>query len=144
MRVLFLDIDGVLNRTGYAPSASVGLRSWIEPDLARRLDDVIRQTGARIVLSSDWRHGRDLETLQAELLAAGIESPLDGTTPLLGGPRWNEIQTWMTAHEIGADSIAIIDDFHDMAPLAHRFVRVPPLNGLDADAASQLVALLAP
>jgi hypothetical protein len=34
--VLFLDIDGVLNRTGYRPAESEGLRSWIEPELAAR------------------------------------------------------------------------------------------------------------
>ncbi len=144
VRVLFLDIDGVLNRTGYAPAASVGLRSWIEPELAHHLDDVIRRTQARIVMSSDWRRGRDLETLRAELRAAGIESPLDDATPVIGRERWREIEAWMAAHETGVDSIAIVDDGHDMGPLASRFVRVSPLNGLDADAANQLVALFAP
>ena len=41
---MFLDIDGVLNRTGFHPGESVGLRSWIEPELARRLCGVIEAT----------------------------------------------------------------------------------------------------
>ncbi len=63
MRVLFLDVDGVLNRTGYHPGTSVGLRSWIEAPLAARLSEVLRVTGAQIVMSSDWRLGRELPQL---------------------------------------------------------------------------------
>src|SRR4051794_23453017 len=41
VRVLFLDVDGVLNRTGYHPATSVGLRSWIETELAANLSEVL-------------------------------------------------------------------------------------------------------
>ena len=71
MRIIFLDIDGVLNRTGYHPGQSVGLRSWIEPELASRLSTVIDATSAAVVLSSDWRVGRELDALRGELAAAG-------------------------------------------------------------------------
>jgi hypothetical protein len=50
MRVLFLDIDGVLNRVEFRPGTLVGLRSWTEPELARRLCDVPRASGASVVL----------------------------------------------------------------------------------------------
>ena len=43
MRVLFLDVDGVLNRTGYKPAESRGLVSWIEPELAARLARTVPQ-----------------------------------------------------------------------------------------------------
>lgn len=140
-RVLFLDIDGVLNRTGFHPGESVGLRSWIEPELARRLCEVLDATGARLVMSSDWRSGRSLQHLQAELAAAGIARSLLGATPVLGRPRWREIQAWMAEHEIAAESVVIIDDMHDMGPLAARFVRISPLTGLDEDAARAIVQL---
>lgn len=140
MRVLFLDIDGVLNRTGYRPEVSVGLRSWIEPELADRLCEVVQSIGAEIVLSSDWRRGRELELLRSELSAVGIGSLIDVTREI-HGPRWKEIETWMSEHGRTPEQIAIVDDFHDMGPLAPRFVRVSPLNGLDKDAARALVAL---
>ena len=35
VRVLFLDIDGVLNRHGFHPGESIGLRSWIEAPRGR-------------------------------------------------------------------------------------------------------------
>ena len=142
MRVLFLDVDGVLNRTGFHPGTSVGLRSWIEPELAHRLCNVIRTTGAEIVLSSDWRCGRELEALRDELRAAGIEGMLTGVTPVLERQeRWREIDGWIRAHDVSLDRIAIVDDGFDMGPFAARFVRTSPLAGLDEAAARALVAL---
>lgn len=141
MRVLFLDIDGVLNRTGYHPGESFGLRSWIEPELAHRLCEVLRVIDAGIVVSSDWRRGRELELLRSELLAAGIDGSVIDVTPEIHGPRWREIEAWMGEHDRTLEQIAIIDDFHDMGALASRFVRVSPLNGLDEDAAKAVVSL---
>lgn len=138
MRILFLDIDGVLNRTGFRPGESVGLRSWIEPELARRVCDVIEATDASVVLSSDWRRGRELQHLRDELAAAGVVCSLLGVTPVLGGARWREIEAWMAEHTVGLESIVIVDDAYDMGPLAPRFVRTSPLNGLDEDAARSI------
>ncbi len=144
MRVLFLDIDGVLNRERYRPAQSLGLRSWIEPELAQRLCHVLDAIKAEIVLSSDWRRGRELPLLRDELLAAGIDASVIDVTPEIQGPRWREIETWMREHDRTLEQIAIVDDFHDMGPLAPRFVRVSPLNGLDKAAAHALVALFDP
>ncbi len=142
MRVLFLDVDGVLNRTGFRPRESVGLRSWIEPELAQRLSDVIRTIGAEVVLSSDWRRGRELPQLRAELHAAGVASSLIGVTPEIAGqPRWREIDAWMTEHGTRPEAVVIVDDGYDMGGLAARFVRASPLTGLDEDVAAAIVAL---
>jgi hypothetical protein len=144
MRVLFLDVDGVLNRTGYHPSFSVGLRSWIEPELAARLGEVLRATGARIVLSSDWRLHRELRDLREELASAGIHGELIGVTPTIDGTaRWQQIQAWMQDNNVSAETVAIVDDTYDMGPLAARFVRTSRLNGLDAASADALIALFA-
>ena len=141
VRVLFLDIDGVLNRTAFHPGVSVGLRSWIEPELAQRLCEVIRVIKAEIVLASDWRRGRELEHLRDELRAAGIDGNLIGSTPILGGSRWREIEAWRVQHELTLEDIVIIDDGYDMGPLASRFVRISPLNGLDEIAVRAIVSL---
>jgi len=138
VRILFLDIDGVLNRTGFHPGESVGLRSWIEPELGRRLCGVIEATGASIVLSSDWRRGRALADLREELAAAGVACSLLGTTPVLDQVRWREIEAWMAEHSVELEAMVIVDDGYDMGPLAPRFVRTSPLNGLDHDAAQSI------
>lgn len=50
---LFLDIDGVLNAHEFDPAVMCG---QIHPDKVARLNRVLRETGARIVLSSAWRY----------------------------------------------------------------------------------------
>ena len=142
MRVLFLDIDGVLNRTHYQPAETVGLRSWIEPELAGRLSDVLQRTSAVIVMSSDWRHHRTKEELIDELHAAGVIGILRDVTPALPGrPRWSEIQAWLDDNDVPTDKIVIVDDAFDMGPLHARFVRTSPLTGLDATAAHTIAQL---
>jgi hypothetical protein len=142
VRVLFLDIDGVLNRTSYQPAETVGLRSWIEPELAGRLSDVLQRTSAVIVMSSDWRLHRTKEHLIDELHAAGVAGILRDVTPVLPGrPRWSEIQAWLDDNDVPTDKIVIVDDAFDMGPLHARFVRTSPLTGLD-DVAAHTISKL--
>jgi hypothetical protein len=44
----------------------------------------------------------------------------------------------MAEHHVGLESMVIVDDAYDMGPLAPRFVRTSPLNGLDEDAARSI------
>ena len=142
-RVLFLDIDGVLNRTGFSPPATVGMRSWIEPELAARLAAVLDATGAQIVLSTSWRIETTLEELRTELHAAGIDrSLLLGATPDLDDDeRWPEIDAWMRDHGVAPESVAILEDFYDMGPLTARTVMTDAARGFDEAAATAIAAL---
>ncbi len=142
-RIVFLDIDGVLNRTGFAPTSAFELRDWIEPELAERCARLLRETGAAIVLSSDWRLETTVDELRQQLAAAGLDAPLAGVTPELHGTsRWREIEAWMVEHAIARETVAIVDDFHDMGPLGDRFVRTDPAQGLDDANVAAIVALL--
>ena len=50
----------------------------------------------------------------------------------------------MGDNRVTAENVVIVDDGFDMGPLAPRFVRVSPLNGLDEQAAQAIRLLLAP
>jgi hypothetical protein len=141
VRIVFLDVDGVLNRTGYRPVESLGLRSWIEAELGARLSTMLAAIDACVVMSSDWRIGRTLPQLDDELRAAGVVAKLVDVTPQMSGPRWREIEAWLSTRAIDVENVAIIDDGFDMGALQHRFVRVSPLTGLDDDAAERVVTL---
>jgi hypothetical protein len=141
VRVLFLDIDGVLNRTAYRPDKPQGLRSWIEPELAARLSHVLRVIDASIVLASDWRTRREIGHLAEELRLGGVEGILVGVTPILGQARWREIEAWMIEHDLAPEHVVIVDDGYDMGPLAARFVRVSPRHGLDDEAVRAITQL---
>lgn len=52
MKVLFLDIDGVLNCHDARPNGYCG----IHPGKVRLLDQIVERTGCRIVLASAWRY----------------------------------------------------------------------------------------
>jgi hypothetical protein len=144
-RVLFLDIDGVLNRTGFSPPATVGMRDWIEPELAARLSSVLEAIGAQIVLSTSWRIETGLDELRADLHSVGIDgSLLIGATPDLDDDeRWPEIDAWMREHEVAPESVVILEDFYEMGPLTARTVMTDPGRGLDEAAASAILALFA-
>ena len=142
MRILFLDVDGVLNRAGFQPEDMVELASWIEPDLAARLDAAVRDIDAEIVMSSDWRIDRPLDQLREQLARAGIEVGLRDATPVLGGqPRWREIEAWMVEHRIQPEDIVILDDVVTMGPLGRRHVRTSPRDGLDEAAVAAIRAM---
>ena len=91
MKLIFLDIDGVLNYEGYGRLTRSGTR-FVDPVLIKRLKKIIDCTGAKVVLSSTWRRGiydmreglintvdaLDAEELLAELNRYGVE--IFGTT----------------------------------------------------------------
>ncbi len=79
--------------------------------------------------------------LERELAAAGIGCGLAGATPVLGGPRWREIDAYMVEHALQPESVVIVDDGFDMGPLSSRFVRTSALTGLDAATAQAIIAL---
>lgn len=53
MRVLFLDIDGVLNGHDYSDEAK---SCNIRRECVFRLNRVVKETGCKIVISSSWRY----------------------------------------------------------------------------------------
>lgn len=148
--VLFLDVDGVLNRN----NLRIGPDGF-DRELVERLEGLLTLTGAKIVLSSTWRRFvPDLITFQWWLENAGAPSAdVIGATPWLAGrqhpegvlvavPRGAEIQAWLDEHP-GHDTYAVVDDSAD-AGVGHsdRFVRTRSHIGLSPLDVLQLLALL--
>jgi hypothetical protein len=131
-RILFLDIDGVLNSTRSAlafdgtphsfRSACMGQFDMVAVALVRRLCEV---TGTAVVLSSDWRYNTT-----AHLTANALNLPVVDVTPCLPASRGVEIDTWLAAHpEVTA--YAIVDDNGGMLPKqAPHFVKTDANFGL--------------
>ena len=69
-KYLFLDIDGVLNHEEWyvnrEPIYKGIFQYWWEncfdPDCVKRLNQILDETGARLVVSSSWRFDPDLKT----------------------------------------------------------------------------------
>src|SRR3954453_4989022 len=103
MKVVFLDIDGVLNSD--ATPNPRKLPYVVDRKLLRRFKTLLKRTGAKAVLSSTWRYD------PAGLFSArhaGI--PFIGTTPdMPRRPRREEVLAWLAAHP-RVKRYAIIDD----------------------------------
>lgn len=107
--VIFLDFDGVIR------VAVEG--GWVAADQAKfcqsrmkMLAEICRTTGARIVVSSDWRHLENLDEIR-EILAPYLVRHLheDWATPICGH-RWNEVARWLHRHP-DITRYVILEDF---------------------------------
>jgi hypothetical protein len=135
-KLVFLDIDGVLNSEIFYREKSqserykeVGLPLCdIDPRGIKELNKIVQETGAKIVISSTWRKGETIESIQKILDSAGFKGKVIGLTPVLqykGSsqtvPRGCEIHHWLGKYrdklELPWNKIVkyvIIDDDSDM------------------------------
>lgn len=107
MKIIFLDIDGVLN-TSRTKELVCGGCLGIEPGKADLIKRIVKETGAKIVLTSTWRHHPDLSQAVRDQVVEFI-----GVTRSLGTERGFEIEEWLIAHP-EVERYAIIDDTCDM------------------------------
>src|SRR3954452_19174775 len=106
MKVVFLDIDGVLNS-----DATPNPRKFpyiVDKTLLRRLKTLLKRTGAKVVLSSTWRYD-----------PAGLFSARHWGIPFIGcipdkpnRPRRDEILLWLKRHP-RVKRFAVLDDDDD-------------------------------
>lgn len=110
-KVIFLDIDGVLNSDAYMKkqldNSSKGIESEIDPATLILLKKAVDTTGAKIVLSSSWRITRKCNELEKFLMKFGIS--LSGKTPYVDGKRGLEIKQYLSENE-NVEQYLILDD----------------------------------
>ncbi len=163
MRVLFLDIDGVLN--SHEPLCPEAMCGRLHADKVARLNRVLRETDARIVLSSAWRYF----VHRGEMSLAGVDWLLRSHgvigRRLIGvtrpdtmqerNPKWDGSTPWPVCNERGLQitdwkrqateigPYAVVDDLDiGISAAGHPFVQTDGKVGLtDADA-DRLIELL--
>ena len=135
-KVIFLDIDGVLNTKEFhskmtkdTPKDEFGYA--FDPVAVANLAHIIEETGAVIVISSSWKFygvtrlremwklrnlpGRVLDitpnTISDDILLNANLEEME-----LGVCRGNEIKEWLSKHQGKVSNYVIIDDFDDLLP----------------------------
>lgn len=104
MKVLFLDIDGVVNHAG---SSNAGLFP-IDPVAAARVARIIAYTDCEIVLSSTWRKLKEGREIVSQKVA-----PIHDVTPDTDSYyRGDDIQAWLNKHP-KVTRYAVLDDDAD-------------------------------
>lgn len=108
LKILFLDVDGVLNcRTTYTKGSEF---FGIDPYMVLLVHRIIEATGCKVVLSSSWRHTEAGRKIVKKAV------PFIDITPSLYGEgmtRGHEIDAWVRHHP-DVSKYAILDDDSDM------------------------------
>lgn len=137
-KILFLDIDGVLNN---AASMSEGVH--IIPEKCLMIRDICWRTGAKVVVSSTWRVGRSLDELQQIFRLMGMGGLIVDVTPWhKTGPRGDEIDHWLKDNT-KTKQYAIVDDDGDMLEeQMPYFVKTESIVGLTTFERDKLIDIL--
>ena len=123
MKIIFLDIDGVLNSAVDSARGGATQTYDLAPRPIRLLNTLISNTGAKVVLSSSWRVSSSPPQIQSMLEDEGFTGEIISFTPDLfdlANTRGNEILYWIKDHEnlVGDyekyKNYVILDDVPDM------------------------------
>lgn len=161
MKIIFLDIDGVFNSEKYYRQRK-DFTPWDEakefdPVCVNLFNNIIGNTGAKIVISSCWRNG-NLNYLQTLFNMVGIYGDVIGETPRLrfdikaSIPRGLEIQEYIETqyvydyklgHRFLLKSYVIMDDSSDMLYCQKdNFVNTNNLVGLTKEDCDTAIRIL--
>lgn len=117
-KIIFLDIDGVLN---VIPEEHDEFGGCFHKHFEDNLRWIIEQTGAKIVISSTWRFS-GLSVMQEMWKHRALAGEVIDITPHIGiCKRGYEIQEWIENNKDKIQSYCIIDDDTDMLPHQMKF-----------------------
>lgn len=150
-KVIFLDVDGVLN-DDYTPSRTKTRCVFVDESKILRLKEIVDATQAKIVLSSTWRYDRkdpqlngDFLQLEEALESFGLEfysfTPVDA----IGIRRGMEIKAWLGSHPEVKRFVILDDelfDFEERGLLEHLVKTDYAYGGLKDNHIEQAITIL--
>jgi len=142
MKVLFLDIDGVLNSAYVIEKCGRG--DIIDRTMVERVNRIVDATDCKIVISSTWRLFYPLGVLSALLRVHGLRDVLIGKTPDLDRSQYNrgdEIQAWLDTQPC-VEKFVILDDDSDMSDVINHLVQTTFKEGLKDEHVDRAIAML--
>ena len=166
MKIIFLDIDGVLNNQDYCKIlhhlyGGNGYGGFFRTDKPSTKDikwdlrnvDALKtlmdKTGAKIVISSTWRFSHDIATFKYMFQLYGLKPKIIGLTPDhsrlgirddIGRTRGDEVNAYLSNHDV--DKYVILDDDSDFFP-DQNLVRTDHQVGLTNDDVKKAIGFLA-
>lgn len=137
MKIIFLDIDGVMNSEVYHSTLNTKKKGWrrFDPNAESMVTKLVEEFNAKIVISSLWRFVVKKE-LAAELKAGHLiyYLHLDWKTPIIEpGHRGKEIKLWLDEHPDVTEFVILDDDNDILEEHRSRFVRTDYYDGMQAE-----------
>jgi len=159
MKIIFLDIDGVLNYHDFlveerksrtkADGKLFSIKdneTWedmLSPSRVARLEALVQRTGASVVISSSWRHAHPWPRIHGFLRKNGFTGKVIGATPTdirtkfsQSVERGEEIASWLDTWAAFGDksnpveSFIIFDDTHVGGEVDERVIYTSLHTGL--------------
>lgn len=159
MKLIFLDIDGVFNSEAWKKDPRFSKIEYpynlFDPETVLLFNRIIRETEAKVVITSTWRLKYSLESLRTIFNKVGIRCEIVACTPDLrrGSDhvlRGNEILKWCKDNRkllgvkyINYTDYVIIDDNSDMLywHVSH-FFQTDPQCGLSPEITRRIIRAL--
>jgi hypothetical protein len=157
MKIIFLDIDGVLNSQNYVLQIQELFddpHNQMDPVAIDRLNYLTNQTGASIVVTSTWRisfrdapEGIDIGIANC-LKEHGVTGKVIGATIITDGDRADEIWDWLNNHPEIKQYVILDDDRLEMKRdnsdpiLDLHFVQTAWLDGLQDKHVERAIEIL--
>ncbi|HEC72062.1 MAG: HAD domain-containing protein [Candidatus Thorarchaeota archaeon] len=103
MKIIFLDIDGVLVTPGSLRASGGKVFSDFHPPCVACLNEIIKKSNAKIVISSTWRHGHPKYfDIRSFLEEQGVKGEIIGMTRTGDSAhRGIKIMAWLADHSNG-------------------------------------------
>ena len=154
MKIIFLDIDGVLNSSKYEPKTINNQFRFIDETRMPLLKEIVDKTGAQIVLSSTWRDcwnkdynlcdndGKYLTNLFKKYGLTILDTTL--VTPNYY-QRPKEISVYIADAKYNIENYVVIDDDEfDWGYHSDRVVKTNPRNdyGLNENLTQKAISIL--
>jgi len=147
LKLLFLDIDGVLNHRTFLSAVFAkhdgdDQINHLDPAAIEHLNRIIDETSCLVILSSAWRMF-GLGQVQQWLRARGFRHKILWITPTkISGIRGQEIDLYLKRLSKQPESFCILDDSHDIDPHKANWVWCDPNEGLTAAKADEAIRML--
>ncbi len=132
MKVIFLDVEGVLNSDEYFEKTKglnlQGIYQDIDVEKIKLLKKAVDETGAKVVLTSSWRYTKNAIKLK-ELLKE-YEIFVDAT-PFIENKRGLEIKKWLLDNQNVDDFVILDDEIFDSfdEDLLEKLIKISDGNG---------------
>ena len=146
MKVIFLDIDGVLNSTKSTHRQREELDNRKYDDIPDKvhihwLNYIILNTGAKVVLSSSWRKYINTYLMEMLLYTQGFKGSIISRTGEFG-KRAEEIRSWLSDRKRESSEIESYVILDDEFMKINNFVRCDPIEGLGEMEAQKAIEIL--
>ena len=164
MKIIFLDFDGVVTAKNGTPGSYMthGLDEYgPTPVCVDRLTKLVKDSGAKIVISSNWRKF-DVDgpgSIWKNPWYGSVKNPLPGFIPMLGDAYLESLPTirlckaavadyWLLVKKSGVESFVALDDmcahegYDRFETFKGRYINTDPETGLTDEDCEKALAIL--